>query len=86
MKTIQTMPKTLLKIDLLKDGICSAELNCTEQIEKERITASILSLMDQDDEFAQLFINAVGIYCFQRKELANVNQKSMHSAKIKTQN
>ena len=80
------MPKTLLKIDLLKDGICSAEVDCSGQTEKERITASLLSLMDQDDEFARLFVNAVGIYCFQRKELADTNRESMRSARIKTQN
>lgn len=39
------MPKELLKIIHLKDGVCQAESHCESDLDRERTAAALLSLM-----------------------------------------
>lgn len=80
------MPKTLLTVTNTNGAICSAELNCDSQTDYDRIGASILSLMDQDEVFALQILDATATYVFKRKALAAINKQSMRSAEIKTKN
>lgn len=80
------MPKTLLTVTNIKDGVCNAELNCDSQTDYDRLGASILSLMDLDEAFASQILDATATYVFKRKALAAVNKQSMRSAEIKTKN
>lgn len=80
------MPKTLLHVQLIKDGICSAEIKCETPLEKQRLVASLLSLMDKDEDFANLVANAVALYVLKRKELSRTNEKAIRSADMKIKN
>lgn len=80
------MSKTLLHIELIKEGICSAEMTCETHLEKQRLAASLLSLMDKDDDFAKLVINTVGTYILKRKKVAEMNELAIRSAETKFKN
>ena len=80
------MPKTLLNVTNIKDGICNAELNCDSQTDYDRLGASLLSLMDLDEAFASQILDATATFLFKRKPLAKVNKQSMRSAETKTKN
>ena len=80
------MPKTLLNVTNIKDGICNAEINCDSQTDYDRLGASILSLMDLDEAFASQILDATATYVFKRQALAAVNKQSMRSAEIQTKN
>ena len=80
------MSKTLLNVEYIKDGVCSAEISCADPVEKKRCAAALLSLMDKDDDFADLLIQAASIYLTRRKQFASLNQMAIRSAEIKTKN
>ena len=80
------MPKTLLTITNLKDGICSTELNCDGEVEYDRVAASLLSMMDQDETFARKVLQYASLYVINRQKVAELNKVSMRSADIKTKN
>ncbi len=78
--------KELLKITVLKDSICSADLSCDTQHEKEMLAASLLSLMDKDEGFAVSILHTAYIYAAKRKAVSEITEKAIRSAEIKTKN
>ncbi len=70
------MPKDLLKITQIKDGICAAECNCDSEIELERICAAIISFMGHNESFAKMLLKYVANYVYRRKEFDEVNRKA----------
>lgn len=80
------METTLLKIVRLKDDICSAELNPESPRDYDRIGASILSLMDKDDDFAKQVLSMTALYLTQRKVVGKTNEKAIRNAEIKLKN
>ena len=80
------MPKTLLSIVNINGSICSAELHCDSETEYDRVAASILSMMDQDETFAGKVLQYASLYVINRRKVAELNKASMRSADIKTKN
>ena len=80
------MPKELLKITHLKDGVCQAESHCESDLDRERTAAALLSLMDQDPALAKCITEYVTMYILQRRGIAAVNRIAMAEGKKKTQN
>ena len=80
------MPKTLLSVVNLNGSICSTEIDCSDEKEYQRLGASILSMMDKDENFAKQILGATAVYVLKRKELSEVNKASMRAAEIKTKN
>lgn len=78
--------KELLKIVNVKDAICEASINFSTQKEREMTAAAMLSLMDQDEDFAKAVMSACTNYVMRRKEVAGMNVIAMRNGKIKTQN
>lgn len=78
--------KELLKVTVLKDAICSAEIHCETQHEKDMLAASLMSLMDKDEEFAKILIRNTFLYMSLRKKVSETNDKAIRSAEIKTKN
>ena len=78
--------KELLKVTNLKGSICQAEVNATTDREKQMVSASLLSLMDQDQDFANLFLELTALYVVRRKDVGIINKLAMRQAEIKTKN
>jgi hypothetical protein len=78
--------KELLKVTVLKDAICSAEIHCETQHEKVMLASSLLSLMDKDEEFAKILIRNSFLYMSLRKKVSETNAEAIRSAEIKTKN
>lgn len=78
--------KELLKVTNLKDAVCETKLNVSTTHEKEMIGAALLSMMDQDDEFAKLVLNYTGLYLLHRKGVEELNKEAMRRGEIKTKN
>lgn len=78
--------KDLLKVTNLKSSICQTEVNATADHEKQMVSASILGLMDQDQDFANLFLEVAALYIVRRKEIKEINKLAMRQAEIKTKN
>ena len=78
--------KELLKVTNLKSSICQTEVNATTDREKQMVSASLLSLMDQDQEFAKLFLEITALYVVRRKDVGLINKLAMRQAEIKTKN
>lgn len=82
----ETSGKDLLKVTHLKSSICQTEVNATTDSEKQMVSASLLSLMDQDQDFAKLFLEVATLYVVRRKDVEKMNKLAMHQAEIKTKN
>ena len=82
----ETGGKDLLKVTNIKSSICQTEVNATTDHEKQMVSASILSLMDQDQDFANLFLEVAALYVVRRKEVEKMNKLAMRQAEIKTKN
>ena len=78
--------KDLLKVTNLKSSICQTEVNATADHEKQMVSASLLSLMDQDQDFANLFLEVAALYIVRRKEIKEINKLAIRQAEIKTKN
>ena len=78
--------KELLKVTVVKDPVCSAEIHCETQHEKEMLAASLLSLMDKDEEFARLLMRNSFLFMSLRKKVSETNAEAIRSAEIKTKN
>ncbi len=78
--------KDLLKITNIKASICQTEVDAATDLEKQMVSASILSLMDQDQGFANLFLEVAALYVVGRKEIKELNKLAMRQAQIKTKN
>ena len=78
--------KELLKVTNLKGSICQTEVDATTDQEKQMVSASLLSLMDQDQEFAKLFLEVTALYVVRRKDVGLINKLAMRQAEIKTKN
>ena len=78
--------KELLKVTNLKAGVCETKIEASTTHEKEMIGAALLSMMDQDDEFAKLVLNYTGLYLFHRKGVEELNKEAMRRGEIKTKN
>lgn len=77
--------KDLIRITNLKGSVCDVQL-AKSKSEKEMVSAALLGLMDQDKEFADLLMQYVSHYIFQRKDLKDINQTAMRQGKIKMKN
>lgn len=82
----KTGGKDLLKVTNLKSSICQTEVNATTDHEKQMVSASILSLMDQDQDFAKLFLEVTALYVVRRRTVQKMNKLAMRQAEIKTKN
>ena len=82
----ETGGKDLLKVTNIKSSICQTEVNAVTDHEKQMVSASILSLMDQDQDFANLFLEVAALYIVRRKEVEKMNKQAMRQAEIKTKN
>lgn len=82
----QEKGKELLKVTNLKEAVCETKLNVSTTHEKEMVGAALLSMMDQDDEFAKLVLKYTGLYLFHRKSVKELNKEAMHRGEIKTKN
>lgn len=78
--------KELLKVTNLKSSICQTEVDATTDHEKQMVSAALLSLMDQDQEFAKLFLEVTALYVVRRKDVGIINRLAMRQAEIKTKN
>lgn len=78
--------KDLLKITNIRASICQTEVDAATDLEKQMVSASILSLMDQDQGFADLFLEVAALYVVGRKEIKELNKLAMRQAEIKTKN
>ena len=78
--------KELLKVTNLKEAVCETKLNVSTTHEKEMVGAALLSMMDQDDEFAKLVLNYTGLYLLHRKGVEELNKEAMRRGEIKTKN
>lgn len=78
--------KELLKVTNLKSSICQTEVDATTDQEKQMVSASLLSLMDQDQDFAKLFLEVTALYVVRRKDVGLINRLAMRQAEIKTKN
>lgn len=78
--------KELLKVTNLKEGICETKIEATTTHEKLMIGAALLSMMDQDDEFAKLMLDYTGLYLLHRKGVKELNKEAMRRGEIKTKN
>lgn len=67
-------------------SICQTEVDATTDHEKQMVSASILSLMDQDQDFANLFLEVAALYVVRRKDVEKINKLAMRQAEIKTKN
>lgn len=82
----QERGKELLKVTNLKEAVCETKLNVSTTHEKEMVGAALISMMDQDDEFAKLVLKYTGLYLFHRKSVKELNKEAMHRGEIKTKN
>ena len=80
------MAKELFKITHIKDGITSVEMHTNNEHELNVLTAGILSMMDQSENFAKAIIQCAGIYFMDRKGLSQVSQEAQRSAEVKLEN
>lgn len=78
--------KELLKVTNLKSSICQTEVDATTDREKQMVSASLLSLMDQDQDFAKLFLEVAALYVVRRKDVGIINKLAIRQAEIKTKN
>ena len=78
--------KELLRITNLKNTVCQAEINASTTHEKEMTGAALLSLMDQDEEFANLMLNYCSLYLLQRKKVSEANKDAIRKGEIKIKN
>lgn len=78
--------KDLLKMTNIKGSICQTEVDATTDLEKQMVSASLLSLMDQDQDFADLFLEVTALYVLKRKDIKEINKLAMRQAEIKTKN
>lgn len=78
--------KELLKITNIKGSICQTEVDAATDLEKQMVSASLLSLMDQDKNFADLFLEVTALYVLKRKDIKEINKLAMRQAEIKTKN
>lgn len=78
--------KELLKITNIKGSICQTEVDAATDLEKQMVSASLLSLMDQDQNFADLFLEVTALYVLRRKDIKEINKLAMRQAEIKTKN
>lgn len=78
--------KDLLKVTNLKSSICQTEVDATTDHEKQMVSAALLSLMDQDQDFAKLFLEVTALYVVRRKDVGIINKLAMRQAEIKTKN
>lgn len=78
--------KELLKVTNIKSSICQTEVNATNDREKQMVSAALLSLMDQDQDFAKLFLEVTALYVVRRKDVGIINKLAMRQAEIKTKN
>ena len=78
--------KELLRITNLKNTVCQAKINASTTHEKEMTGAALLSLMDQDEEFANLMLNYCTLYLLQRKKVSEANKEAIRRGEIKTKN
>ena len=70
----------------IKSSICQTEVNATTDSEKQMVSASLLSLMDQDQDFAKLFLGVAALYVVRRKDVEKMNKLAIRQAEIKTKN
>ena len=82
----RTDGKDLLKITNIKGSICQTEVNAATDMEKQMVSVSLLSLMDQDQDFANLFLEVTALYVLKRKDIKEINKLAMRQAEIKTKN
>lgn len=80
------MAKELLKITHIKDGITSVEMHTDNKHELDVLTAGILSMMDQSENFAKAIIRCAGIFFMDREGLSQVNQKAQRGAEVNLKN
>lgn len=78
--------KDLLKITNIRASICQTEVDAATDLEKHMISASLLSMMDHDQHFADLFLEVATLYVVGRKEIKELNKLAMRQAEIKTKN
>ena len=78
--------KELLRITNLKNTVCQAKINASTTHEKKMTGAALLSLMDQDEEFANLMLNYCTLYLLQRKKVSEANKEAIRKGEIKTKN
>jgi len=78
--------KTLLKIDLVKDDICSSELDCETKRDYDRIGAAIVGLMSKDKTFANTVIQYAAFFLRNINEIDAVEMFAERLAEIKTKN
>lgn len=78
--------KDLLKITNIKGSTCQTEVDAATDHEKQMVSASILSLMEQDQDFANLFLQVTALYVLKRKDIKEINKLAMRQAEIKTKN
>lgn len=80
------MVKELLKITRVKGSICLAESHFETKTDKEQAAASLLSLLDEDEEFAQEIFKVFACFMLARNKVSQLNKLAKRSAEIKTKN
>ena len=80
------MPKTLLKISLIKDKIINGEFNAGSKTEKECTAAGIITFMDKDPEFAKVLLEHVAVYMMHKAESREAIRKGEKLAGFKLKN